>query len=441
MEDMVLEEISDVEIPVEETSAEPVAAAETQAPVLDKKAQKQQAKAEKRAAKQQEKDQRHEDKQERKAQRYEDKQQRKADKHALKAKKKEMDRIMHGRRPHIVLRIFMKTACILLAIVLAAGITATVLLSDAQHMTSSDGINQLITALITAAPAKTEALPTVRPAPQLNTLSTGAAAAETTEGNASQLVELLYNSLIKDTEYAADFSLDDLQEFVAGTPAVTEFLADKAASYIDDFINDTHNTQITADELIVLLEECAPVLEEKFDFTLSEEDKEALRDTLEEQIEESKINDVIGSVWREEMSAIMNETIGFDLSVIQQGMQFFLSNELLYACIGVCLLLAVMMCLLSYYNLPAGLSWVAGSCIAAGAVVSLPLAALQFGPELLAMYVPQITPIASFLSTFLGGFALLHYGIFVGGVVLLIAATTWRIIVFAVRKKRAKALA
>ena len=62
MEDMVLEEISDVEIPVEETSAEPVAAAETQAPVLDKKAQKQQAKAEKRAAKQQEKDQRHEDK-------------------------------------------------------------------------------------------------------------------------------------------------------------------------------------------------------------------------------------------------------------------------------------------------------------------------------------------------------------------------------------------
>lgn len=430
MEDMVLEEISAPEIPVEETPAEPVATAEPQAPVLDKKAQKQLAKAEKRAAKEQHK-----------AQRHEDKEQRKADKHALKARKKEIDRIKHGRRPHIVLRIFMKTACILLAIVLAAGITATVLLADTQHMTSSDGINQLITALITASPTKTESLPTVRPAPQLNTLSTGAAAAETTDGNASQLVELLYNSLIKDTEYAADFSLDDLQEFVAGTPAVTEFLADKAASYIDDFINDTHNTQITADELIVLLEECAPMLEEKFDFTLSEEDKETLRDTLEEQIEESKINDVIGSVWREEMSAVMNETIGFDLSVIQQGMQFFLSNELLYACIGVCLLLAVMMCLLSYYNLPAGLSWVAGSCIAAGAVVSLPLAALQFGPELLATYVPQITPIASFLSTFLDNFAMLHYGIFIGGVVLLIAATTWRIIVFAVRRKRLKALA
>lgn len=444
MEDMVLEEASVPEIPVEQAPAAPASVAEVKMTKQDKKAAKQQNKLAKRAKKQQDKAQRRADKQQNKAQRRADKQQRKAEKRANKQQKKAEKRASRGKRPPIFLRIMMKTACILLAIVLMVCITATVLLADTQHLTSADGIDQLITALISPLTEPASPQP-VRPAPQLSRLSTAdTATTGESDENAGQLISLLYDALIRDTEYAETVSLEQLQSFVEASSVISEFMAEKAASYINDFIYDTDNTKITADELMVLLDECAPLIEEEFGVVMNEEEKEELRATLEQQIEESGINEMIGAAWREEMSTVMEQTVGFDLSVIQQSMRVFLSPELLYVGIGICLLLAILMCLLSYYNLPSGVSWVAGSGIAAGAILSLPLMIMQIGPDLLALAIPQLSLLTPILSAFSGIFTMfapLHYSIFFGSIALLIAAIIWRIIAFSVRKARARAAA
>ncbi len=363
------------------------------------------------------------------------------------------------KKPHIVLRILLQFLSFVMCVVLTASLLGTVVLADLNHLMSAGGIKQLINAVLVPASAPQRVSPAVgalgvrldetSPIPGFTIpgdldlgdipedLLSGGGSAE----NISSIIDWIYDELQKTSEEPLPITKEQVKEFVEES-TVSEFVADKLAGYADDFINGTEHTSITTEEIMDLLDENSELIEKTFEVEITEEVKEQMVTSVEKVVEENDLNTVIREQVFESVKDTINEStagMGMSWEEIQPMLQLICSDAVLYSALGTCLVLMLLLCLLNFYNVPAGLTWIAVPSMLIGAIVTAPLAMLQAAPTMLAGVLPS--QVASIVASFAGVLLPIHGAVLVMGVALLVISIIWRIIRGAVRRKRLAAAA
>ena len=123
--------------------------------------------------------------------------------------------------------------------------------------------------------------------------------AETTgaEDPSSFVVEWLYNAAQEQFGGELDISLETVKDFVDNS-TLKDFLAEKSASIISDFVTGENTTTITAEEIKTQLEQNAQLIEDCFGFEMTEDVISGITEVVTEneyfeQIQEDGIAGVI----------------------------------------------------------------------------------------------------------------------------------------------------
>ena len=359
------------------------------------------------------------------------------------------------KKPHILLRIPLQLLSLALALALFVTTLAGALVLDVRQLTSAGGIKQLINAamdVLTGAPAE---LP--REGAYISGLSNRTVyydeaedsaggledslggedldisvddipedilTGDTSEEGLGSLIDWLYDQVEDATGEELPISKEDVQTFVEES-TFSDFVSEKLADFADDFINGTNNTTISADEIMELLEENEELLKEQLQIELTPDVKEELQGTMEDLVEESGINNII----REEVFGAVDEmleestaSMGVSMDEIRSGLQYLTSPAMLMTVIGINVGILLLLCLLNFYNVPAGLTWAAFPCILSGGLLSLPLVVMG------SVTVEGGESIVSVLSSFVDLFKPIHFGLLAIGVGLLVISIVWRVI-------------
>lgn len=326
-------------------------------------------------------------------------------------------------KPNIFLRLTMQLLSFLLSVMLGVSIVVAVLIADLHTLTSSGGIKQLITSVMSTAPAPRAPgamvgaggvlLTDISISDQINPEDILNA---TNDSNA--LTDMLFDAMQDMLGEDIPITMDQLQTFIDNS-TVTDFISDKAAGYVEDMLNGTENTQITAEELVQLVEDNKVLIEETFEIEITEEQMEEIRTNVTTLMEEQNIGETI----RTEINNVMQsggEVAGISLAEVTEVIRILSQDTVLYGAIGLCVVLILLLLAANFYNLPGGMTWASTPCILVGGALAAPILALQFMPEILG----EMASYASFVNVL----AINHYVAPILGLALLIGSIVWRIV-------------
>ncbi len=337
------------------------------------------------------------------------------------------------RKPHIALRIGMQLLSFLLSTVLGIVLIATVLLADMHTLTSSGGIKQIINAVLLPNKAPASMQPMVAAGgtvidPGQIELPEGAEDA-ILSGDSNALVDILYDTMQEMLGEENPITKDQLQTFVENS-TVTDYIADKAAGFAEDILNGTENTQITTEELVQLVEENKPLIEETFEIEITDDQMEEIKSNVTTIVEENDINTTIRTEINNAMDSAVSSAggAGIPLAEIMQIVRMLSQDTVLYAAIGACALLLILLCGANFYNIPGGLTWAAMPCIFIGGILAAPVAVLQMTPSILGEFA-SLAPMVNVV-------AVNHYAAPIIGLVLLIGSIIWRIVRSCIRNSQ-----
>lgn len=371
------------------------------------------------------------------------------------------------RKPHILLRVLLQLLSLCVSLALCISLVAAVALADLNQIMSAGSIQKLVNAILTPVSAPHRTSPavgalgirwaeatapadTTAPAEdsftvpgdlELDDIPEDLLSGGSSEENMNGLIDWIYDKVMESTDGGLSITREQMQIFVEESTIYT-YAAEKLAGYAEDFLNGTANTTITTEEVLQLLNENMPLLEKTFDMKLSVIQKQVLTTSVKQLLEETDINAVI----REQIFTSVEESINSSVSdtgmtweQLQPMLQTLCADSSMYAGIGVCVGLVLLLCLLNFYNVPAGLTWSAFPCILVGTVLTLPLKLLpslsQLIPDELSVIVMPV--LRSFSNILLP----IHSVVPVAGVALLVISIVWRIIRACVRRKRRLAAA
>lgn len=344
------------------------------------------------------------------------------------------------KKPHIALRIPLQLLSLVLALVLMVSVLATALVLDVSRLLSAGGIRQIVTAFFTVSQAKTPAAQvgaagvTLRDVTDADLGGVEVPSDVLTSGDTEALVQWLKEVIEESAGEDVQIDEQQLQTFVEES-TLTEYLADKASGYAEDFINGTQNTLITTEELMDLVEENQELFTETFQVELTPEIKKELKKNLEQNIEESNLNEVIHQQVIASVQESLSESLPIPWEEIQAMLQLLTSDFVQYGCIGLCVVLMLLILLLNFYNIPGGMAWSAVSCILAGAILALPVFALQTSPQVLVEVLNAPGAVAQVVLSLTSALALVHYGVLIFGAALLVLSIVLAIVLAALRQR------
>lgn len=360
-------------------------------------------------------------------------------------------------KPHVLLQIPLQFLSFILTLVLLVSLFATVALADLNHLMSAGGIKQLINAVLIPTSAPHHIRPAVgalgvrlddaSPIPGFTIpgdLDIGlddipedifAGGGVDMDG----LVDWIYNAVEEATGEPLPITKEQVEEFIAES-TVSDFVSEKLAGYAEDFINGTENTSITTEEVLALLDENHTLLEEKFQVEITPEVKENLSSAVEDAMAETDLNTVIREQVFETVQDSIDQTMqgaGMSWEQLQPLLQSICSDATLYTAIGICVALMLLICLLNFYNIPGGLTWIAVPCLLAGTLLTLPLLLMAVAPELLVNVLPAA--VSGLLASFAWVLMPFHAAVLIVGFVLLLVSVIWRSIRTSIRRRHLRA--
>ncbi len=400
------------------------------------------------------------------------------------------------KKPHIALRILLQLLSFVLSLVLFVTLIAGVLLADLRQLTSEGGIKKIINALLipgASAPVEIHVAPiqadrmsvkwdeTVPSLPDGVTLPPDATlppdvtlpgditvdengnitvggeqvtipdidisdipvdilGGGSGEANVMDLVDWVYDTIEETGDVEMPCTKEEMRDFIQES-TVADFVSEKLAGFTEDIINGTENTVITSDELVGLLKENEPLIKDKLKVEITEDQWFQIENAVVQVVEENKINETIRDTVYETVDSVLEENSaalgGLKREDIQAVLQTLTSDNLFYTFVGVTLGLLLLLCLLNFYNVPAGLTWASLPAIFAGLIMAAPILLLTNSADLVTGLVPDIGPVVGVLASFVGALKPIHYGLLGIGVGLLVLSIIWRIVRAIVRKNRA----
>ncbi len=171
------------------------------------------------------------------------------------------------------LRILLAFISVLLSIVLFVSTVALILVTDIRVVTSKDGLQTIISQALFPGMARPVYSPLASGATDFGGLTDGTLQ----DGLVDSIYELIKDQLGEDIPV----SKEDV-EAVVSQSTLPEFLADKTAGIVSDIFNGELTTTITKEEVMDLIEENKPLIENTLDITIPAEVVEAVGDWLDE---------------------------------------------------------------------------------------------------------------------------------------------------------------
>lgn len=330
---------------------------------------------------------------------------------------------MKHHKPSFPIRLLMQLLSCIVCLILILCLLCTVLVIDGKVFLCSDSREAIISDLLTGSSAQpqmaTGNVIRLSSGPSVEPLSPGALLGDDDALAAyiQQMAEAYLDLQQPVTEAQA-------QEFLAQS-TIKDFISEKASSYVSDVVTGEENATITADEIMDLVEENQALLEQTFQTTMTEENKQALREHMEQAVDEADF----GGAIRQEITATLSQPIpgmdGWTLNDVMFLLSYLTQNRILLACIGLCLVLMLLLLALNFYNLPMGLTWAAIGYLIAGAPLSACVLMFQYGPTYAAN--AQIAQSIALVQTLAGAVAPVHHAVAIVGILLLAASLLWRV--------------
>ena len=340
------------------------------------------------------------------------------------------------KKPPALIRLVMQIVSLLMCLTLIASLITTVLLADIRSLTSSGGIEKIISALFTPESSMQMPDPTIDPvanALPVHKLSS-------TDGNQNSGDVEIPTDALTDADAMNNF-LTSFVEILVGEEAadpedvsrfleestVMDFFTAKVASFVSDAFSGNQSATITSEEIMQLLDENQALLEEIFNIQITEERKAQIstqvNDLLAESDWENTIRQSINDLINTPIEGLDGMTVGDLLGMIQNISQ----PGVILLAFGFCLLLMLGMCLLNFYNIPQALRWCGFPCLISGAILSAPLLVINASPAILAEAMPDTAALMTVVDAALSVVAPLHFGILILGVAMIVLSFLWRL--------------
>lgn len=243
--------------------------------------------------------------------------------------------------------------------------------------------------------------------------------------NPDSLANFIYEVATNVMGEDANITVEQVQTFVSES-TITEFVAEKAETLINEVLTGEISTIITAEEVMNLIEENEALLEETFQIELTEEAKAEMHTKVEQTIVEADVDNTIRNSVEDVMHTSVPGAEGMEVGDLLSRIEWFTHVEALVGAIIICVVLTGLIMLLNYYNLPRGLGWTAAACIIAGMLMCAPLVVIHFLPALLTGVLPQASELLHVLDGFYVVMAPYHYALVVVGLLLTVISIVWR---------------
>jgi hypothetical protein len=323
------------------------------------------------------------------------------------------------------IRVLLRILSVVLCLCLCASVTATALILDFRLVTSKDTMHKIAGSLVGTL-SQYRTIPLTAAMGGLRMATPADANAQTQQ----ELVSWLYNTLKEQHGEELLVTQEQMQTFVEQS-TTKDYLTEKIASYMDDFVNGTDTTTITTEELNWLMDENNAAIETELDVKLDD----AAREQVLSFAEEMQIGEVIR---KEVIEKVENITIsgeapthpgetpaGFTVGDLMAQLRALTSTTALIISVAVNILLIVALFFTNRMRLSGTLCCAGIPMTIMGSLLALATFALQLLPRLL----PE--SIASALSVVTRTVAPVHYTILGLGIAALIGAITAK----ALRKK------
>ena len=376
-------------------------------------------------------------------------------------------------------KILLGLLAFILCVALFVTTVLTMVVADVRIITDKDNINTLITGYLSGKPAphRNQGLPLqekVHRAPIRNLDSADFDISMV--GDANFLVEFIYNTVKEEMGEDLPLTLDEVQDFVEES-TLDDFITEKGASLISDFITGENTTSITVEEIQEQLEENAALIEETFQISVDDTVISEITGAVEEsgileELEEGGLEAIIDmanppsedsipesgdasadketsdlskpsqNVPEKELTligAIQGIISGeLDLSELSfpQLLNLFrsaISQEALLACIGLCVLLMGLVFLTQWKRYYSAMVKIGITLLVTGLIGMVPAVIVWVAPELIISLLGDMAFAMKLINMIVGMTYLVPAGVAAGGLILIVAGGILR----GVAKRRA----
>ena len=375
----------------------------------------------------------------------------------------ECDTRLKPKRPPLLIRGVFTLLSVAVYLVLIVSLLSAALLTDLHLLTSSGGIQDILDHVLTGQPSP-DVDPTIDPSAQVvgkvNLLAdydfgdyiidedgniidkdgniignvndpqgTGGSDLEfsldmltSSEALSAFLAEMAQDALGENSPVTTE----QIQTFIDQS-TLTEFVADKTASLLEDILTGSSNTTITAEDLMGLVEENQALIEEVFQVELTDEIKQDIYASVTEAIGEEDLAQQVRAEVEQDLAEPIEELGGITTNQLMALLQQLTQPVVLAIVYILCLALMALLCGLSYYNIPKGLRWCATACLTMGLLLSIPTAIIQFSPAAVAQQLPEFGSLISIAGGIAGVMAPVHYTLAGVGLGMYVLAIVWRV--------------
>ena len=345
------------------------------------------------------------------------------------------------KKPPALIRLVMQIVSLLMCLTLIASLITTVLLADIRSLTSSGGIEKIISALFTPESSMQMPDPTIDPV--ANALPVHKLNSTTGTEDGTQIpedVEIPMDALTNSdamAEFVTGFVESLLGEEAAADPenvsrfieesTVMDFFAAKISSFVSDAFSGNQSATITAEEIMQLLDENQALLEDIFKIEITDEQKEQIGTQVNDMLAEADLDNTIRQSIDDLTSTPIEGMDGMTVGDLMQTIQKISQPGVILLAFGFCLLLMLGMCLLNFYNIPQALRWCGFPCLISGAILSAPLLVINASPAILEEAMPDTAALMTVVDAALSVVAPLHFGILILGVAMIVLSFLWRL--------------
>ena len=363
---------------------------------------------------------------------------------------------MKIKKPPVVVRVLLGIVSVLLCVALFVGIFAAMVVGNIRVMTSKDNLQTFFSELLFAMPKKS--------APVILRQGVGVGGVRLDEAEAGlpesqqMVVDFFYDMLQEQLGEDMPIEKENVEALLSES-TVPEFLSEKMASIMSDVLNGEATTTITADEIVELVEENKTLIEDVIGMEITQEHLDAVTQWVEEADITTTVQEVVkgnlglkgpedtdseeggfmekddgqGSV----LGGVMSGQVSLD-NVMNGDVQTLLalfrevtSVNVLLTLLGGCAVLIVLLFLSNYWKLHAALRGVGITSMIAALPFCIPTALVFAVPSL--FEVPGLNIVVMLLRLT----AVVSFGVFAGGVAMLVGSIVWG----SLSKKKARAAA
>lgn len=325
-----------------------------------------------------------------------------------------------GKKPFSLFRFLLQILSFGLCLTLLVSLSATMLLADARLLTSSGGIETIMSHLMEAEDTPPPSDPGLRQ--RIPASSSVFSLSQQTQDAEQTLVEQLNDIIEQTLGNGISITTEQMQDLLQNS-TMMEFVAEKAASIVKNMLTghlDTHPI-FTTEDIRQLIEENQQIIEDTFQIQLTDENKQEMSEQIDEALADADVNNALQA----QIGQILQTTVpgtNIPAQEVLREIQHLAQPAVIAVGVLLCLTLVWLLWLMNGRQPYLGLRWSAGSCMTSGVLLSIPVALVQFAPGLISGVLPETGSTMQVLRGAASVVAPLHYGVLAVGAVLLISA-------------------